>query len=64
MIGVNLVKRVKMRVKHSVRLALSLVDYAIVNRSLGLLLFVLLILVGGLLVTAGQVALPYIYTIF
>jgi len=52
------------RVRHGVRLASDLLAYSIINRVVWLIPLVLVLLVAAVVVTAGQVAAPFMYTIF
>ena len=50
--------------RHFVRLMGDLVAYSVVNRVIWLIPLLLILVVAALLMTAGQVAAPFVYTIF
>ncbi len=53
-----------MRIRHFFRLMGDLVAYSIVNRVTWLIPLLLILVAATLLITAGNVAAPFIYTIF
>jgi hypothetical protein len=53
-----------MRIRHFVRLMSDLMAYSIVNRVIWLIPLLLILVVAALLVTASNVAAPFVYTIF
>lgn len=53
-----------MRLRHFVRLMGDLAAYSVVNRVTWLIPLALILLVAALLIVVGQVAAPFVYTIF
>lgn len=52
------------RLRHFMRLMGDLVAYSVVNRVTWLIPLLLILLAAALLIAVGQVAAPFVYTIF
>jgi len=53
-----------MKIRHFIRLMGDLVAYSVVNRVTWLIPLLLILVVAALVITAGNVAAPFVYTIF
>lgn len=53
-----------MHIRHFVRLMSDLVAYSVVNRVTWLIPLLLILVVAAVLITVGNVAAPFVYTIF
>lgn len=53
-----------MKIRHFIRLMGDLVAYSIINRVTWLIPLLLILVVATLLITAGNVAAPFLYTVF
>ena len=53
-----------MKIRHFIRLMGDLVAYSIVNRVTWLIPLLVIMVTAALLITAGTVAAPFVYTIF
>lgn len=53
-----------MRIRHFIRLMGDVVAYSVVNRVTWLIPLLLILVVAALFIAAGNVAAPFVYTIF